>query len=72
MLSHGRGSAWFVLGHWRNTNPTAQDVDQTFAAIQEQMAYMAYEGFGQPADLAWVEWLLYAPVAETRRSATGG
>ncbi|UCG73650.1 MAG: hypothetical protein JSV45_04565 [Chromatiales bacterium] len=70
MLPHGRSSAWFVLGYWRLESPSAKLVEQTFAAIQEQMAYMAYEGACQPADQAWVEWLLYAPVAEVRRELT--
>ena len=69
MLSHGRGSAWFVLGYWQKKQPSAQDVDQTFAAIQEHMAYMAYEGFRYRTDEAWADWLLYAPVAELRRGA---
>lgn len=67
MLSQGRSSAWFVLGYWHHANPSPKEVDQTFTAIQEHKAYMDYEGFLQPADDAWREWLLYAPVSETRR-----
>ena len=70
MLPHGRSSAWFVMGYWRCENPSAQLVDQTFDAIQEHMAWMAYEGAGQPVDQAWVEWLVYAPVAEVCRELT--
>lgn len=70
MLPHGRSSAWFVLGYWRCENPSAKLVDQTFDAIQEHMAWMAYEGACQPADRAWAEWLLYASVAEVRRELT--
>ena len=67
MLPLGRNSAWFVLGYWRVENPSEALVDQTFEAIQERMAYISYEGFWEPADESWTEWLVYAPVAEVRR-----
>ena len=67
MLPHGRSSAWFALGYWQYSNPTKKEVDDTFTAIQEHMACLAYEGLRQPADDAWREWLLYAPVCEARR-----
>lgn len=67
MLPLGRSSAWFVLGYWRFDNPSAKLVDQTFSAIREHEACLAYEGFRKPADEAWAEWLLYASIAEERR-----
>ena len=69
MLGHGRSSAWFVLGYWRFDNPSAKLVDDTFAAIQKHAACLAYECSPRPADEAWIEWLLYASVAEVRREA---
>jgi hypothetical protein len=72
MLAHGESSAWFALGFWRVDAPTPEQVEQTLAALDEHAAYVDYEGYRQPADMSWVEWLLYAPIDEQRRQALAG
>lgn len=67
LLTDPDSGAWFALGFWRIARPSKVQVDQTVAALGEHCAYVVYEGFRQSADAAWVEWLLYAPIAEQRR-----
>lgn len=67
MLPRGRCSAWFVLGYWGVESPTEELVEDLFRAIQERRAYISYEGFWEPADESWAEWLAYAPVVEVLR-----
>lgn len=69
MLAHGENGAWFALGFWRVDAPTPEQVEQTLQALHEHAAYVDYEGYRQSADTSWVEWLLYAPIAEQRRQA---
>lgn len=66
LAADSEAAAWFVLGFWRlrQTESLRDLVD----AVAEQRALMAYDPPAEPADDAWVRWLLYAPVSELTRT----
>ncbi|UCG73767.1 MAG: hypothetical protein JSV45_05185 [Chromatiales bacterium] len=68
MLPLGRSSAWFVLGYWGIDSPNDALVEEIYQAIQARMAYISFDGFWEPEDESWAEWLACAPVAEAHRA----